>query len=91
MVFTGEGRIDSQSLRGKAVSGVARRARKKFIPVTAVVGSIGDGAEGAYSMGIDSIFSINQTAMAFEEARYLSDINLAKTMDSIIRFYKAVR
>lgn len=90
MIFTGEGRIDSQSLRGKVIIGVAGRAKKKNIPVTAVVGSIGEGANGAYDMGVNAIFSINQTTMAFEEARCLSNVNLAKTMNSIIRFYKTV-
>ena len=41
LVLTGEGRIDSQSLRGKVVIGVAGRARKKQVPVLAIVGSIG--------------------------------------------------
>ena len=47
LVFTGEGRIDGQSLRGKVVVGVARAARKKGVPVIAVVGDIADGAEAA--------------------------------------------
>ena len=33
MVFTGEGKIDSQSARGKVVSGVAARCRKAGVPV----------------------------------------------------------
>jgi glycerate kinase len=42
MVFTGEGKIDTQSLRGKVVIGVARRARKAGVPVTVIAGDIGD-------------------------------------------------
>ena len=42
VIFTGEGKIDSQSLRGKVVIGVARKAKKMGIPVIAVVGDIGD-------------------------------------------------
>ncbi|NCB05668.1 MAG: glycerate kinase, partial [Clostridia bacterium] len=37
-VITGEGKLDSQSLRGKVVIGVARRAKKACVPVFAVVG-----------------------------------------------------
>lgn len=89
MVFTGEGKIDSQSLRGKVVIGVAGRAAKKGVPVTVVVGSIGEGAEEAYNRGVTSIFSINRTPMEFEKSKALSDINLSKTMDSIVRLYKS--
>lgn len=37
LVITGEGRLDGQSLRGKVISGVARRA-KGHVPVIAIVG-----------------------------------------------------
>ena len=46
-IFTGEGRLDSQSLSGKAVIGIARRAKGKT--VIAVVGSVADGWEKAYN------------------------------------------
>ena len=88
LVFTGEGRIDSQSLRGKAVIGIARRAVRKGVPVIAVVGATGEGAEKAYSMGVSSIFSINRAAVAFEEARHHSAENLAATIESLMRFSK---
>lgn len=91
LIFTGEGKIDSQSLNGKAVIGVAKRAQKKKIPVVAIVGTIGEGAEGVYEKGIQSVFSINCAPMPFEEARKYSEQNLEKTIDSILRFYKAVK
>ena len=89
MVFTGEGRIDSQSLGGKVVIGIAERAKRLGVPVTAVVGSIGDGAEGAYELGVNAIFSINRTAEDFSVSRYKSKENLTGTVDSLIRFYMA--
>ena len=42
LVITGEGKIDGQSIQGKVVSGVARRAAKKNVPVLVVVGAIQD-------------------------------------------------
>ena len=33
LVITGEGRLDSQSLRGKVVIGVAHRAKRLGVPV----------------------------------------------------------
>lgn len=85
MVFTGEGQLDSQSLRGKVVIGIARRAAAQGVPVTAVVGSIGDGAEGAYAMGVTSAFSINRRAEDFSVSRHKTKENFTNTMDAIIR------
>jgi glycerate kinase len=86
MVFTGEGRIDSQSLRGKVVIGVARRAKKQRVPVIAIVGDIGDPIVDAYAEGVTAVFSINRLAVPFREARPCSRVNLGLTMDSLLRF-----
>jgi len=85
VVFTGEGRLDSQSLRGKVVVGVARRAKAKEVPVLAVVGSASEGAEAAYNEGVTAIFSINKAPIPFSEAKGKSVENLAFTMDSLMR------
>lgn len=90
-VFTGEGKIDGQSLRGKVVIGVANRAKKKNVPVIAVVGDIGDGVEGAYAQGVSAIFSINSVAVDFSKARLRSKRDLEMTMDNIIRFHQALK
>lgn len=85
MVFTGEGQLDSQSLRGKVIIGVARRAKEKNVPVIAVVGAIGEGAEGAYDEGVTSVFSINRRAEDFSVSRGKTKENFTATMESIIR------
>lgn len=41
-VITGEGRLDGQTLNGKAPAGVARLARRCGVPVIAIGGSLGD-------------------------------------------------
>ncbi|MBB6052376.1 glycerate kinase family protein [Armatimonas rosea] len=46
LVLTGEGRLDSQTLGGKAIAGVARRARAANVPVLALVGSLGNDIRG---------------------------------------------
>jgi glycerate kinase len=45
LVLTGEGRLDSQSLHGKACMGVAAAAAQHGVPTIAIVGSTGPGAE----------------------------------------------
>lgn len=87
VVFTGEGRIDSQSLHGKVISGVASRAKAQGVPVVAVVGSIGDGIEDAYGLGVNAIFSINRKAEDFSVSRYHSRENLAATVENILRLW----
>ena len=88
MIFTGEGKIDSQSLRGKVVIGVARKAKKMGIPVIAVVGDIGDNIEAAYDEGVTGIFSTNRVAVPYKEARLRAKSDMSLTMDNILRFMK---
>lgn len=91
VVFTGEGKIDSQSARGKVVSGVAARCRKAGVPVVAVVGQIGQGFEEMYQQGLTAAFSINRAAQPFAESRFHAGENLALTMENIARLLAAGR
>ena len=91
VVFTGEGKIDSQSARGKVVSGVAVRCRKAGVPVVAVVGQIGQGFEEMYQQGLTAVFSINRAAQPFAESRFHAGENLALTMENIVRLLAASR
>ena len=90
VVFTGEGKIDTQSLRGKVVIGVARKAKKMGIPVIAVVGDIGDDIEAAYGEGVTGIFSTNRVAVPYKEARLRTKSDMKLTMDNILRFMKSM-
>ena len=91
MIFTGEGKIDTQSLRGKVVIGVARRATKIGIPVIAVVGDIGDDISAAYDEGVSGIFSINRVAVPYKEARPRAKSDMSLTIDNIMRFMNAIK
>ncbi|NCC63343.1 MAG: glycerate kinase [Spirochaetia bacterium] len=88
LVLTGEGKIDGQSLRGKVVIGVARRAKKADVPVLAIVGDIGDDVEGAYEEGVSGIFSINRVAVEFKKAKPRAPQDMEKTIDNLMRFTK---
>ena len=68
LVITGEGRADSQSLEGKVMQGVALRAQKAGVPVTAIVGCLGEGWEGLLSCGISRIIPIAPEGMSAEES-----------------------
>ena len=68
LIITGEGKIDFQSLMGKAISGVAKAAKSKNIPVIAISGCVTNDAYKLYDYGITSIFSITNKPMSLEEA-----------------------
>lgn len=86
LVFSGEGKIDGQSLRGKVVIGVARHTKKLGIPLIAVVGDIGDDIDAAYEQGVSGIFSINRVAVDFKVAKERSKDDLKLTMQNLLYF-----
>ena len=90
MVITGEGKIDGQSLRGKVVIGVARRAKKQGVPVIAVVGGADGDMSEAYDQGVSAVFSINRLPEDFSVSRYKSRENLEFALDNLLRVLKVV-
>ena len=88
MVFTGEGRLDSQSLRGKVLSGVGKRARTHGVPVVAIVGGVTPDTEDVCDCQdaiISAIFTINRQAMDFEKSKGSSHQNYQRTFENILR------
>ena len=90
VVITGEGRLDSQSLRGKVVIGVSRRAKRAGIPVFAVVGDVGDDIDEAYQEGVTAIFSTNHLAIPFSEAKPRSKKDYRLTIENLFRALAAL-
>ena len=88
-IFTGEGKIDSQSLRGKVVIGVARRAVKQNKPVIAIVGGADYDVDAAYGEGVTAIFPINRLPQDFSVLKEHSEENLAFTVENVLRAIKA--
>jgi glycerate kinase len=67
-VFTGEGRVDSQTAHGKAVAGVARAAKSLGIPVVVIAGEIADDHGTVYECGVDVVVGITPGPAASETA-----------------------
>jgi glycerate kinase len=89
-VITGEGKLDSQSLRGKVVIGVARRAKALGKPVIAIVGGAEDAQViEAYEEGVTAVFPINRLPLDFSVSRHHSEENLKYTADNIMRLLAA--
>lgn len=91
VVFTGEGQIDAQSLRGKVICGVAKRSAKAGVPVIAIVGNVADNAYDAYDIGVSAIFSINRLAIPRSEAKRRSSTDYTHTLDDVLRCWKAAQ
>ncbi len=68
IVVTGEGRLDSQTVMGKAPSGVAKLAKKYGKKVIAFSGCVTDDAEICNEHGIDAFFPILRSITTLEEA-----------------------
>ncbi len=67
LVLTGEGKIDSQTIYGKAPIGVAKIAKKYNIPVIAVAAIIGDDADIVHQHGIDNLIKVSEPPMSLTE------------------------
>lgn len=91
MIFTGEGKLDTQSLRGKVVIGVAKRAKKKNVPVTVIAGGAEEDTQEAFEIGVTSVFTINRLPHDFQISRHKSRENLEATIDNILRLIKSVK
>ncbi|WP_313370351.1 glycerate kinase [Achromobacter animicus] len=68
LVFTGEGRMDAQTLRGKTPAGVARIAQRAGVPVIALAGALGEGYDALYACGISAAFSLVSGPMTLDAA-----------------------
>ena len=68
LVITGEGRLDSQTVMGKAPVGVAAIAKKYGKPVIAFSGCATRDADVCNEHGIDAFFPISQGACTLAEA-----------------------
>lgn len=87
LVITGEGRIDFQSVMGKAPMGVAKLSKKYQIPCIAIAGYISDDAYKLHEYGVTSMFSITPKPMSLEDAMNQSNAskNVERTIEQIFR------
>lgn len=83
-VFTGEGRIDSQTLQGKGVMEVIKRCKKKGVKVIAVCGEIKDGIETLYEKGLSAAFTINRVLLEKKIMKSRSKEDLKFTINNLL-------
>ena len=85
-IFTGEGLLDSQSLCGKVVSGIAGRAKQQNKPVIAIVGGVKDKEiQDVYQHGVNAVFTVNRLPQDLSVSQAFSAENLRCTAADILR------
>jgi glycerate kinase len=90
LVVTGEGQINRQTAFGKVPVGVAALAKKFDLPVIALVGSVGEGAEAVLELGIDAYFSLIRKPMTLEECLADAAGLLAAAAEQCARLVRAL-
>ncbi len=68
LVLTAEGQLDDQTPRGKVPAEVARRAKQRGLPVIAVAGALGPGADSNHAAGIDAYTSTLRAPCSLDDA-----------------------
>lgn len=91
IVITGEGRLDSQTVMGKAPIGVASLAKKYGKKVIAFAGSVTVDATVCNSYGIDAFFPILREIVTLDNAmdKKNARANLTASTEQVFRLIKA--
>ncbi|WP_125141695.1 glycerate kinase [Clostridium transplantifaecale] len=93
IVVTGEGRLDGQTVMGKAPIGVARTAKKYGKTVIGLSGCVTRDAVACNAEGIDAFFPILRTVVSLEEAMEAETAgrNLADTAEQVFRLIHTLK
>ena len=88
LIFTGEGKIDSQSLNGKLIGKLGGMAKENKIPIICLVGSKEKGLdERFYENGLTKVFSIQKERMTIEESKSNASQLLSETAVKVLGQY----
>ena len=87
IVITGEGRLDGQTVMGKAPIGVARIAKEYGKPVIAFAGCVTKDAIACNESGIDAFFPILRGVVTLDEAMKSENAaaNMSDTVEQAFR------
>ena len=93
LVITGEGRLDSQTVMGKAPIGVAQIAKRHKKPVIALSGCVAPDARLCNQHGIDAYFPVLQRISSLAEAMDTASArqNVIDTAEQVMRLMLTAR
>lgn len=88
LCLTGEGKLDGQSLSGKACLGVAQRAAKHGVPTIALVGCLGEDVERTLQAGLTGYHAIG-AGLPVEESIRRADELLERATARVVAEFAA--
>ena len=93
IVITGEGRLDGQTVMGKAPIGVAEIAKKHEKKVLAFGGCVAEDATLCNQYGIDAFFPILRTVTTLKEAMDFNHAkeNLSAAVEQVFRLIRSFK
>ncbi|ENZ02102.1 glycerate kinase [Clostridium thermobutyricum] len=83
-IFTGEGKIDSQTINGKTISGISKCSKKYNIPVICFVGKAEGDIKKLYYIGIKDIIVISKKTDTLEMSLKNGKKNLIEKVKKFI-------
>lgn len=91
LLLTGEGKLDAQTVCGKTVCGILRRAKDAAVPVMVFGGCIEEGAYALYSMGAAGIFALCDRPMTAAESMEQAGVLLRRRVRGAVGCFLAGR
>ncbi|MHB1190020.1 MAG: glycerate kinase [Armatimonadota bacterium] len=91
LIVTGEGRIDSQTLSGKTISGVLRVARCEGVPVLAIGGGVEKWGYELLNHGAVAVLPIVNGPMTLEEAQERAAELISAVCEQAARLFRQAK
>jgi glycerate 2-kinase len=89
LVLTGEGKLDRQSLGGKAVVALARRVARRGVPVVALVGAAGGDLGPLHADGLTAWFSICDGPLDEADSLARAAELLERASEQVVRLFSS--
>src|SRR5579885_2096442 len=88
LVITAEGQIDEQTAYGKSVGAVAELAGRYRLPVLALAGSLGEGYQAVYKLGVSAVAALPAGPMSLDYAMQHAAPLLSDTTERSLKIFQ---
>ncbi|MDD3757074.1 MAG: glycerate kinase [Advenella sp.] len=89
LIITGEGKLDDQTLQGKALAGIAALAQMHQVPMIVIAGTLGSNYQALYSQGMTAAFSLCNGPITLQDAMQHTSSLLQDRSRDIMRVFMA--
>jgi len=90
VVFTGEGKVDLQTLNGKTISGIAKIAKKYNVPVIVLAGNVSEDINALNDLDVSIIHQITDSGTNLDEAIKNAGENLERDAAYCLQNFKKI-